>query len=223
MNKEMIEYLRYKKSQRKDDCYYDTDNMSDYNGETWLKPLLSHPELIEELGKINFNDHVKSNYVKLQNTKFKNATIKYHPEVGPILVATLDSTYTNGRRDSILTIGETSHISLLGRYANGDSLLDWFYSEFDEPYSMSNCIASVLSQLNKGRIIDGKSYDEVILERKQMAIYSKYKVKCEELDEQKRKLQLESQKKIESMPHTIIEDNEDIVKRYPNLSTPHTM
>jgi len=222
MDKEMIDYLRYKNSLRSG-AYYDTSDLKNYNGETWLQPLLSHPEIIEELHNIYFKDHIVSGCLKLENSKFKSASIKHHKDLGPILIARIGATYNSGERDIIFALSESSLTSLVGRFDDSDGLLDWYNQEFDKPYSISNCISYVLSQLNKGRVINGKSYDEVLLERKQRTTYFKYKAKIEELDEQKKKLQLESQEKIESMSRTIMEDNEDIAKKYPNLLNSHTM
>ena len=199
MNNELLkDYLDYceKQNRKKADMNYLVSDIKDTyfsSDRTWFYPLIIHNKYQDILTSLLKND-LEELYLplfkhipqpKIEDIKLKSIEMKYHGKLGNLLWVKYLIKQDGLEKPITRVFTETSSLKLLGTHINGPE------SELMDDFSVNDVIeskrnlctdwAQILSKLNKGRTLGGKTYDEVYLERCKRELSGQYLAKIVEM------------------------------------------
>ena len=164
------------------DTYFSSDR-------TWFYPLIIHNKYKEILTSLLKND-LEEHYLplfkhlpqpKIDNIRLKCVDMKKHNKLGFLLWVKYIINQDGIDKPITRVFSETSSLKLLGTHVNGpeSELMDDFSVNdvVEGKHNISTDWAQILSKLNKGRTLDGKTYDEVYLERCKQELSGQYLAK----------------------------------------------
>lgn len=243
MNEKTVEYFEYladKRRQKYDMNYLTKDLKTIYSShdDTWFYPLINRSDYSDIILSL-LKNHDQFNWLQPENKpQIESLEIKYHEKLGPILWVRYNYTIDNKVYRGSRLFGETSNIQLLGTHINGheSEMYDLFNpKDFQSGvHTLGTDFVHIMSILNKGRRINGKTYDEVFTDR--FVKYSKFQEleeienKEEEFENLKKKfnkdIQVIRQQHIDRLKNftpNIEQHNKEFNERYNDLFNKPTM
>ena len=199
MDKELLkDYLDYCEMQnrKKENINYLVADVKDTCfpcDKTWFYPLIIHNDYRGILTSLLKND-LDESYIplfkhipqpKIEDISLQSVEMKYHKKLGYLLWVKYIATMDGIKKPITRVFSETSCLRLLGTHVNGpeSELMDKFSVNevIEGKQNISTDWAQILSRLNKGRTLKGKTYDEVYLERCKRELSGQYLAKIVEM------------------------------------------
>lgn len=238
MKKELLQdYLDYCeiKNRRDENINYLVSDIKDTyfsSDRTWFYPLIIHNKYKDILISLLKND-LEEHYLplfkytpkpKVENIRLKSVDMKKHSKLGFLLWVKYIINQDGVDRPITRVFSETSSLKLLGTHINGpeSELMDDFSVKkvIEGKRNLSTDWAQILSKLNKGRTIEGKTYDEVYSERCRKELSGQYLAKIVEAMSVVDKLKTERVDALENLSSALETQKENFEKenRCPTLT-----
>lgn len=153
---------------------------------TWFDELLKRPDFPQLISGLIKEHDIWGEYVAMHNFALNNIEIYNHHTIGNVLK--VDFTFfdkdKNSAKHNKKYFTETSSLVLAGSAINGpeSELFDSFnVNEIGRLHSTSTDFAEILMRTNGNKIIDGKTYTEVISDRCKKAYKYEYFIERERI------------------------------------------